>query len=191
MCCTALAFERFAAVQLAHADTFGRSGLHTQFAEHALIEVLFDDRGVAPGVDTEDVDGADLQQLLGQLCVLRGFGVDLDGDKHALGVSAHIMLHCWHCSLFTKHYPPPSAFFTRSGICDISSATEMPASCSRRSFSAAVSALPSTIVPAWPKRMPGILSMKRPAMKAMIGRRELFSFTQRLSCASIGPPGSV
>ena len=33
-------------------------------------------------------------------------------------------------------------------------------------------------MPAWPKDMPGILSsMNRPAMKATIGRRELFSVT--------------
>jgi hypothetical protein len=32
-------------------------------------------------------------------------------------------------------------------------------------------------VPACPKRMPGISSMKRPAMKATIGRRDFFSTT--------------
>ena len=60
----------------------------------------------------------------------------------------------------------------------------------RRIFSDAVSCLPSTIVPAWPKRIPGIASMKRPAMNATIGSRELLAFTHSASCASIGPPGS-
>ena len=62
-----------------------------------------------------------------------------------------------------------------SGISEISSATVMPASARRAIFSAAVSSLPSTIVPAWPKLMPGISSMNRPAMNATIGRRESFS----------------
>ena len=60
----------------------------------------------------------------------------------------------------------------------------------RSIFSAVVSALPSTIVPAWPKRMPGIASMKRPAMNATTGRRDLLSFTQRARSASMRPPGS-
>ena len=60
---------------------------------------------------------------------------------------------------------------------EISSATTMPASASRAIFSVAVSSLPSTIVPAWPKLMPGISSMKRPAMKAMMGSFESFSVT--------------
>jgi hypothetical protein len=51
--------------------------------------------------------------------------------------------------------------------------------------------LPSTIVPAWPKDMPGISSMKRPAMKATIGSRDSFWTTHSDSCASIRPPGSV
>ncbi len=73
----------------------------------------------------------------------------------------------------------------------IRSATVMPACASRAIFSEAVSSLPSTIVPAWPKLMPGISSMKRPAMNATIGRRESFSLTQRASSASMRPPGSV
>ena len=64
-----------------------------------------------------------------------------------------------------------------SGIWEISSATVIPASARRAIFSVAVSSLPSTIVPAWPKLMPGISSMKRPAMNATIGRRELLSVT--------------
>ena len=42
-----------------------------------------------------------------------------------------------------------------------------------------------------PKRMPGISSMKRPAMKATIGRREPCSLTHWDSSTSIRPPGSV
>ena len=69
----------------------------------------------------------------------------------------------------------------------------MPAASRRAIFSVAVSSLPSTIVPAWPNDMPFISSssMKRPAMKATIGRRESFSATQSASCASMRPPGSV
>ena len=85
----------------------------------------------------------------------------------------------------------PSFSLTRSGISSIRSATVIPASFRRSIFSAVVSALPSTIVPAWPKRMPGISSMKRPAMNATIGSRDLFSVTQRASSASMRPPGSV
>ena len=70
------------------------------------------------------------------------------------------------------------------------SATAMPARRMRSILSAVVSALPSTIVPAWPKRMPGISSMKRPAMKATIGRRERCSVTHSASSASMRPPGS-
>jgi hypothetical protein len=70
------------------------------------------------------------------------------------------------------------------------SATEMPAARMRSILSAVVSALPSTIVPACPNRMPGIASMKRPAMNATIGRRERFSRSQSASSASMRPPGS-
>ncbi len=73
----------------------------------------------------------------------------------------------------------------------IRSATVMPACARRAIFSEAVSSLPSTIVPAWPKDMPGISSMKRPAMNATIGSRELCSVTHRASSASMRPPGSV
>ena len=85
----------------------------------------------------------------------------------------------------------PPAALTSSGIWEISSATVMPASRRRVIFSAAVSALPSTMVPAWPKLMPGISSMNLPAMKATMGRRELCSVTQAASWASMRPPGSV
>ena len=67
----------------------------------------------------------------------------------------------------------------------------MPASARRAIFSLAVSSLPSTIVPAWPKDMPGISSMKRPAMKATTGSRESLAVTQSDSWASMRPPGSV
>ena len=70
------------------------------------------------------------------------------------------------------------------------SATAMPAASRRAILSAVVSARPSTIVPAWPKRMPGISSMKRPAMNATTGSREPCSAMCAASCASIGPPGS-
>ena len=78
-----------------------------------------------------------------------------------------------------------------SGMSSIRSATEIPASARRAIFSLAVSSLPSTIVPAWPKLMPGISSMNLPAMKATIASREARSLTQRASSASIRPPGSL
>ena len=93
-----------------------------------------------------------------------------------------------------KAYAPgPVGVMSRSGgmTTEISSATVMPAASRRAIFSVAVSSLPSTIVPAWPKLMPGISSMKRPAMNATIGSRELFSVTHLASSASIRPPGSV
>ena len=71
------------------------------------------------------------------------------------------------------------------------SATSIPAAASRAIFSPAVSALPSTIVPACPNDMPGISSMKRPAMNATIGSRDSLSATHCESSASIRPPGSV
>jgi len=71
------------------------------------------------------------------------------------------------------------------------SATVIPAAARRAIFSDAVSSLPSTMVPAWPKDMPGISSMKRPAMKATTGRREWCSVTHSESWASMRPPGSV
>ena len=77
------------------------------------------------------------------------------------------------------------------GMSSIRSATVIPASARRSIFSPAVSSLPSTIVPACPKLMPGISSMNRPAMNATIGSREAFSVTHAASWASIRPPGSV
>ena len=75
------------------------------------------------------------------------------------------------------------------GSAEISSATTIPASASRAIFSVAVSSLPSTIVPAWPKLIPGISSMNRPAMNATIGSRESFSVTQRRELGLHPPAG--
>src|SRR4030095_10892734 len=127
---------------------------------------------VARGVD---VHRAGVLELLGQLRVVANRVVQLDVDEHA------------------RHQAATFPIFSRirSGISESSSATVMPASARRLIFSAAVSALPSTIVPAWPKLMPGISSMKRPAMKATIGSFESFSVTYRASSASMRPPGSV
>ena len=72
----------------------------------------------------------------------------------------------------------------------MSSATAIPASRMRRILSAGESTFLSTTVPAWPKLMPGISSMKRPATNATIGSRLRFSFAQRASSASEDPPGS-
>src|SRR4029079_19125853 len=125
----------------------------------------------------EDVDRAGLLELPTELGVAGDGVVDLDPDEQRV---------LPHAGLLSA-----SLDFMISGISEISSATVIPASARRAIFSVAVSSLPSTIVPAWPKLMPGISSMKRPAMNATIGRRELFSLTQRASSASMRPPGSV
>src|SRR4051812_10657315 len=126
----------------------------------------------------EDVDRAGLLELARELGIACDAVVDLDADER--GVVAHQAPTSW-----------PIRSLTRSGICEISSATTIPASARRAIFSVAVSSLPSTIVPAWPKLIPGISSMNRPAMKATIGRRESFSVTHLASSASMRPPGSV
>src|SRR5690606_8929785 len=130
-----------------------------------------DPQRVAVAVVGEDVDRADLGQLGGQRRVVGDRVVDLDVDKQRCLTHAGVL--------------SASLLLTRSGIWEISSATTMPASARRAIFSVAVSSLPSTIVPAWPKLMPGISSMKRPAMKATIGRRESFSVTHFASSASM------
>src|SRR3954464_1224959 len=151
-----LALERRPVVQLEHAHLARGGGLDAELAQHALVEVVLDhlDGAVAVRVD---VDGAGVLELLREARV----GAD---------VLCHLDVYegPWHQPIFS---------LTRSGISEISSATVIPASFSRLIFSAAVSGLPSTMVPAWPKLMPGISSMKRPAMKATIGSFESFSVT--------------
>src|SRR3954469_12839875 len=148
--------ERGAVVELQHAHVARGRGLDAELAEHALVEVLLDHLDAAVAVRV-DVDGAGVLELLRELRVVADVVGHLDVDEGP-----------WHQPIFS---------LTRSGISEISSATVIPASFSRLIFSAAVSALPSTMVPAWPKLMPGISSMKRPAMKATIGSLESFSVT--------------
>src|SRR6185295_14666909 len=160
---------------LVELDDLHRPGGHrfdAQLAQHALVEVLLDDAEPAVLLLREDVDRTDFGQLLREGVIRRHSGVDLDVDEHA------------------RHQCPSSRSFTSAGISSIRSATEMPAARMRSILSAVVSAFPSTIVPAWPNRMPGISSMKRPAMKATIGSRLLCSRTQSASSASMRPPGS-
>src|SRR5215208_4385802 len=164
-------------VELEHAYGAIGGGVEAQAAEHALVEVLLDEDRVA-AFDGIDVDGADLREPGRDGGVLGDGVVDLHADEGGLGPHAAALLSA-------------SLAFMISGIWEISSATVIPASARRAIFSLAVSSLPSTIVPAWPKLMPGISSMNRPAMKATIGRRESFSVTQRASSASMRPPGSV
>src|SRR4051812_18833553 len=153
------ALERGAVVELQHAHLAGRRGIDAQLAQHAFVEVLVDHLDV-PVAGCVDVHGAGVLELLRHLGVVPDVVGDLDVDESA-GHQAFA----------------PIFSFTRSGISLISSATVIPASFRRLIFSAAVSALPSTIVPAWPKLMPGISSMKRPAMKATMGSFESFSVT--------------
>src|SRR4051795_1956936 len=153
------ALESGSVVELLHSHGARWRRLHAQLAEDAFVEVLLDDLDLAV-LGGVDVHGAGIRELLRHLGVVADLVGDLDIDEQA-----------GHQAV------TPSRSFTRSGISAIDSATVMPASCSRSIFSAAVSALPSTIVPAWPKLMPGISSMKRPAMKAMIGSFESFSVT--------------
>src|SRR3954452_23686438 len=166
--------EHLVGVELVDGHRPRRRGVDAQRAQDALVDVVVDDLHALAGRG-EDVDRAGLLELLGQLAIALDGLVDLDPDER--GVVPHA---------FT-----PIRSLTRSGIWLISSATTMPASARRAIFSLAVSSLPSTIVPAWPKLMPGISSMKRPAMKATIGRCESFSVTHRASSASMRPPGSV
>src|SRR5581483_6779944 len=158
-----------------------RGGLQAELAEDAFVEVRADDGDVAVLVG-EDVDGADLLELPRELGVVGDPLVDLDLDEDRLEL------------LLGRHQTfAPSLSLTASGISSIRSMTGIPAASRRAIFSVAVSSLPSTIVPAWPKLIPFISSssMKRPAMKATIGSRESCSATHSESCASIRPPGSV
>src|SRR3954464_9664007 len=166
--------EHLVGVELVDGDGPGRRGVDAQRAEDALVDVVVDDLHALAGPG-EDVDRARLLELLAELRVAGDRVVDLDADER--GVVSHALT--------------PIRSLTRSGIWLISSATTMPASARRAIFSVAVSSLPSTIVPAWPKLIPGISSMNRPAMKATIGRRDSFSVTHLASSASMRPPGSV
>src|SRR5262249_41231888 len=160
-------------VQLDHPHRARGRGLEAEVAQRALVQVLFDDLEGAALRRPEDVDRADLDQLLRQLCIGRDRRVHLHIDEHA------------------RHRQCPfSRSFTSAGMSSMRSATEMSAAFMRSILSAVVSALPSTMVPAWPKRMPGLSPMKRPAMKAMMGRRDPCSRTQSDSSASMRPPGS-
>src|SRR5829696_2727108 len=164
-------------VQLEDLHGVGRRRVEAELAQHALVDVLLDDLDGAVLTLRVDVDGADLGEPGGERGVLRRLVVDLDADEDR--VLPHAALRS------------PRRSRTRSGIWEISSATTMPASARRAIFSVAVSSLPSTMLPAWPKLMPGISSMKRPAMNATIGRRESLSLTHSASWASMRPPGSV
>src|SRR3954452_18157929 len=146
-----------ALVALDHPNRPGRRGLDAQPAQDALVEVLLHDRHAAVVADRVDVDRADLRQLARQLGVRDDGGVDLDVDEHAV---ERLLRH--QTAAFRLEIPS----LTRSGMSSIRSATVIPASARRAIFSVAVSSLPSTIVPAWPKLIPGISSMKRPAMNA-------------------------
>src|SRR5205809_1828109 len=159
-------------IELHHLYLARGRGLDAELAQHALVQVLLDDAEIAVLLLREDVDRADLDELLRERRVGRDRRVHLHVDEHA------------------RHQCPRRRSCTSAGMSSMRSATEMPAACMRAILSAVVSALPSTIVPAWPKRIPGISSMKRPAMKATIGRRERCSRTQSASSASMRPPGS-
>src|SRR5262245_28472842 len=172
-----------AVVELLVDDAAGRGCLDAEVAEHALVEVLADDRDRAVALpDVEDVDGADLLQLGGQLWVVGDVVTDLDVDEDSLQILG-----------FRHQTAAPSFSSTAPGISSIRSTTGMPAASSRAIFCVAESSAPSTIVPAWPKLMPFISSssMNLPAMKATIGSRESFRSRQSTSSASIRPPGSV
>src|SRR6476660_2278732 len=156
-------------VELEDLHGAGLGGVQAKAAEDALVEVLLDDLEAVLGL--VDVNRADLGELGRERLVAGDRVVDLDADEDAVDP---------HAALLSA-----SLDFMISGIWEISSATVIPASARRAIFSVAVSSLPSTMVPAWPKLMPGISSMKRPAMNATIGRRELCSFTHAASSASM------
>src|SRR5262249_25309741 len=150
--------QRPAVVELLHLHLAGLADGETQLAERAFVEVLLDDLE-ARSAGLEDVHGTDLGELPGRRAVAGERRIDLDRDEERHATHSPRRASCSRTSF---------------GMSSIFSATAIPAARSRSIFSAVVSALPSTIVPAWPNRMPGIASMKRPAMNATIGRRDLF-----------------
>src|SRR5262249_20553536 len=153
-------------------DRARRRRFDAQVAQRALVQVLVDDLEPPARGDPEDVDRAHLDQLLGQHRVGR------DRRRHP-----YIDEHARHRQC------PFNRSLTSVGMSSMRSATEMPAAFMRSILSAVVSALPSTIVPACPKRIPGISSMKRPAMNATTGRRDRAARTRSDGSASIRPPG--
>src|SRR5438552_4036592 len=169
--------DRALVVELDHLDRSPRRRVEAQPAQHALVEALLHDLKPAAVLLGKDVDRARLRHPARQLRIGGDRVVHLDRDEHRV----------------RSHAGARSAIFARiiPGMSSIRSATAMPAWARRAIFSAAVSWIPSTIVPAWPKLMPGISSMNLPAMNATIGRRDSFSTTQRASSASMRPPGSV
>src|SRR3954449_6682568 len=166
-----------AVVELLDVHGAGGAGFDAEAAEDALVDVLVDDLDGAVGVFV-DVDGADFLELGGDGGVVLDRVLDLDVDEDL--VRGH-------------QAAAPSFSLTTSGISSMRSTTRMPAASRRAIFSVAVSSLPSTIVPAWPKDMPFISSssMNLPAMKATMGRRLSLSLTHSASWASMRPPGSV
>src|SRR5438094_5437889 len=142
--------EHLVGVELVHGDGPLRRSVDAQRAQDALVEVGVDDLHAVVR-RREDVDRAGLLELARQLGVVGDRVVDLEADERRV-VS--------HAAVFSRILS-----LTSSGMSEISSATVIPASASRAIFSAAVSSLPSTMVPAWPKLIPGISSMNRPAMK--------------------------
>src|SRR6476620_2124200 len=171
--------ELGAVVELLDVHGAGGGGFNAELAEDALVAVLGDDLDLAAGV-LEDVDGADFFELGGEGGVVCDRVLDGDVDEDLVQGLGHQAV-------------APIFSLTTSGISSIRSTTRMPAASRRAIFSVAVSSLPSTIVPAWPKLMPFISSssMNLPAMKATIGRRLSLSLTHSESCASMRPPGSV
>src|SRR4051812_38664818 len=139
--------------------------VEAELTEHALVEVLAHRLHAAVG-GGEDVHRADLLELSREVGVAGDRVVDLDVDE-----DSNELLFASRSSLGHQTLAP-SLSLTRSGISSIRSPTGMPASWRRAIFSVAVSSLPSTMVPAWPKLIPCISAspMNRPAMKATIGR---------------------
>ena len=140
----------------------GGAASRQRLAEHALVEVLLDDLAARRRRLREDVDRADLGRASRRSPRRRPTASSTSTSMNMPSASCRAPLR--DLRLGSGRGSPRSP---RRRRC--------PASARRAIFSAAVSSLPSTIVPAWPKLMPGISSMKRPAMKATIGRRESFS----------------
>src|SRR5262249_37082587 len=148
-------------VQLDDPDRTRRRRLDAEVAQGALVQVLPDDLEGAALRGPEDVDGADLDQLLRQGRVGRDRRVHLHIDEHA-----------------SHRHGPFGGSWPGGGLSAMRPAREMPAAFMRSILSGVVSAFPSTIVPACPKRTRGFSSRKRPAMNAMIGSRDSCSRTQ-------------
>ena len=156
-----------------------RRGVEAQTAEHALVEVLLDDLERAAGVLGEDVDGARLGRASRRA---PASAAAASSTSTAMKMPSFLM---------------PGAPLGDLGPDDLGDVLD-PLGDGDAGLRQARDLLGGRVLLAFDDRA-GVAEaharhlclMKRPAMKATIGRRELCSVTQRASSASMRPPGSV